>query len=634
MRRLEPGRLSIWFAFSHAFSLRLAVSPPEGGDWQKEFAPDESLQYQLLRAGERLYFAWLDVELEHPLPAETRVPYAIELGLDGDWQNLIDLAPQLLYPGQDTLSLEVPGTVDSLLHGSCRKPHHDSMDGLVAADQLVGELLGGTCETLPSRPSLLLMSGDQIYTDDVAGPVLQAIHQTIESLGVYSEDLSSVGAASMNESDAIHGNAEHYYQRLSLLPEEEIAKSWYQKMVKGARKPVFTSVASDNHLITLAEHLAMYLLVWSPNVWRHLGERTVPNKLLPEHRERYANELKLIDEFCAGLPKVQRLMAHVSVAMIFDDHDVTDDWNLNLDWREAAYGNDFSRRIIGNALLSYLICQGWGNKPENFTHLTDALKVCLRSPGSTDHDDLITELLAFQGWDYTWKTSPELVVLDTRTRRWPSEESAIQPSGLLDWEAITDLQQKLYGKPAVLLVSAGPIFGVKLIELIQHSFARIGKPLVVDAENWMGHPGTAEAILNVFLHSKTPQNFVILSGDVHYSFVYDVELRLRDEGPDIWQICSSGIKNEFPRKLLDVLDIMNRWLYSPRSPLNFFTRRRRMKVVPRKPDGLAHGRRLLCGSGIGVLELDPEGRPWRIRQLLSDGQMVGFDRMEDHAQYR
>ena len=90
----------------------------------------------------------------------------------------------------------------------------------------------------------------------------------------------------------------------------------------------------------------------------------------------------------------------------------------------------------------------------------------------------------------------------------------------------------------------------------------------------MGHSGTAEAILNVFLHSKTPQNFVILSGDVHYSFVYDVN-RLRDQGPDVWQICSSGIKNEFPRKLLDVLDIMNRWLYSPSSPLNFFTRRRK-----------------------------------------------------------
>ncbi len=41
----------------------------------------------------------------------------------------------------------------------------------------------------------------------------------------------------------------------------------------------------------------------------------------------------------------------------------------------------------------------------------------------------------------------------------------------------------------------------------------------------MAHPGSAHAILNIFRHRKTPHNFIILSGDVHYSFVYDVELR-------------------------------------------------------------------------------------------------------------
>ena len=534
LRRLEPSRLSLWFAFSRACDLRLTIEYPDANAWTHTFNKNAGEGYELLQAGEHLFFGWLDVELETPLPSETRIPYAVELEVGNNWQDIAALAPHLLYGGQNTLSLEVPGTVDSLLHGSCRKPHHDSKDALVAADHLVGDLLSGTCETLQTRPSLLLMSGDQIYTDDVAGPVLHAIHQTIELLGIYSEDLSAVGAASMDESDAIHGNAEHYYQRLNVLPEEEIAKSWYQKIVKGARKPVFTSVASDNHLITLAEHLAMYLLVWSPTLWKRLGPRSLPAALPQEFRARYEQEFSLINGFCDGLPQVQRLLAHVSVAMIFDDHDVTDDWNLNLDWRDAAYGNDFSRRIIGNALVSYLICQGWGNKPENFAPLRGDLQAALREPGGSAHDELITNLLDFQGWDYTWKTSPELVVLDTRTRRWPSDESAIRPSGLLDWEAITDLQQILYGKPSVLLVSAGPIFGVKLIELIQHIFARLGKPLLVDAENWMGHSGTAETILNVFLHSKTPQNFVILSGDVHYSFVYDVELRLRDQGPDVW----------------------------------------------------------------------------------------------------
>jgi len=225
------------------------------------------------------------------------------------------------------------------------------------------------------------------------------------------------------------------------------------------------------------------------------------------------------------------------------------------------------------------------------------------------------------------------VVIDTRTQRWHSEYAARRPSGLMDWEALTDLQHTLRGLPAVLLVSPAPIFGVKLIEAIQRVFTWFGHPLMVDAENWMAHPGAAGAILNIFRHRRTPQHFVVLSGDVHYSFVYDVELRGRVRGPDIWQICSSGVRNGFPPRLLAVLDHANRWLYSPRSPLNWFTRRRRMRVIPRKPEGVAHGRRLLNGSGIGLVELDAEGVPWRVRELLADGRELFFNRREEESHW-
>ena len=203
----------------------------------------------------------------------------------------------------------------------------------------------------------------------------------------------------------------------------------------------------------------------------------------------------------------------------------------------------------------------------------------------------------------------------------------------MDWESLTDLQYQIKGMPAILLVSPTPIFGVKLIEVIQRMFSWIGKPLMVDAENWMAHPGSAYAILNIFRHPHTPRHFVVLSGDVHYSFVYDVELRGQDKGPHIWQICSSGLRNQFPSTLLDWLDRANRWLYSPRSPLNWLTRRRRMRIVPRKPEGTPHGRRLLNGSGIGLVELDHEGTPWRISCLLAGGRTVRFVRREDESRW-
>ena len=50
-------------------------------------------------------------------------------------------------------------------------------------------------------------------------------------------------------------------------------------------------------------------------------------------------------------------------------HDVTDDWNLTADWERTAYGHPFSKRIIGNALVAYLLCQAWGNDHDKLNPL-------------------------------------------------------------------------------------------------------------------------------------------------------------------------------------------------------------------------------------------------------------------------
>lgn len=101
--------------------------------------------------------------------------------------------------------------------------------------------------------------------------------------------------------------------------------------------------------------MAMYLLVWSPTCWTLIAPQ--PPTLTAERRQRYALEQSRIDAFKAGLGGVGRALAHLPSLMIFDDHDVTDDWNLSAQWEETAYGHPFSKRIIGNALLAYLLCQ-------------------------------------------------------------------------------------------------------------------------------------------------------------------------------------------------------------------------------------------------------------------------------------
>lgn len=610
LRRLEPGRLVLWLVASRELSLQLWLQPEDQA--QQTHALDEHCQQ--LPLGRHAVLHLIDLPLEQALPQDQRIAYDLQIIDSAGAKGMRDWAPHLLYDGVEHADFVLRARVDHLLHGSCRKPHHAATDGLLCADRLLAEP-----HDARQRPALLLMSGDQVYVDDVAGPLLCAIHQLIARLGLFDEFLQG---AVVEDSQALYANPVGYYQRADLLPAVKSNQTLRDKFFGGVEKPVFTSSSADNHLVTFAEMIAMYLLVWSPLPWTLISEEQPA--LDEEQQQRYARERERIDAFRQTLGQAARTFAHLPTLMIFDDHDVTDDWNLSARWEQTAYGHPFSKRIIGNALLAYLLCQGWGNNPDVFDEPLQAFADLLQQR-QNEHlraaaqDALIDQLLHFEQWHYVLPTTPALLVLDTRTRRWRSEGRLSKPSGLMDWEALCDFQQALLDHPSCIIVSPAPMFGVKLIEGIQKLFTYAGHPLMVDAENWMAHRGAASVMLNIFRHSRTPGDFVILSGDVHYSFVYRVSIRHKRASPTIWQITSSGIKNEFPARLLDWLDRLNRWLYAPWSPLNWLTKRRRMRVTPLIPDRSRSGERLWNGAGLGQVFFDEQGRPKRILQLNADG---------------
>lgn len=620
LRHTTLDRLVLWLVGSSPLTIRMRLNQDSSPEPLFDRVLTEK-ELTRVRVGTSAYLYLIDLGLEHALPLNTRIEY--DLGISGSefssqgseeesW--IGDWAPHLCMPGESRPDFMIKDRVDRLIHGSCRRPHSFSADGLVRADQLLQQTQGDSAK----RPALMLMTGDQIYADDVAGPMLRAIHELIDCLGLYEEVLTG---SVVNDSKDLRNNPETYFHREKLLPDIRSNEALIERFFGGVRKPVFTTANAQNHLISLAEVMAMYLLVWSPVCWR-LIDVTQP-VLSGENTNTYLEQQAVIDEFVSGLPRASRALAHLPNYMIFDDHDVTDDWNLSALWEATTYEHPFARRIVGNALIAYLLCQGWGNNPDAFGNILPSVQVLSDSAEqegvycSSLQDSLIDELLQFERWHYTLATSPRIVVLDSRTRRWRSELNRARPSGLMDWEALTEFQQDLIGQKSVVVVSPTPMFGVKLIESIQKVFTFFGKPLVVDAENWMAHRGAANVLLNIFQHSRTPENFVILSGDVHYSFAYDVRLRYRPDRPRIWQITSSGIKNEFPHSLLEWLDRMNRWLYAPWSPLNWFTQRRRMRVTPRMPEGREAGERLWNHAGIGLVDLDEEGSPIGIEQLNS-----------------
>ena len=197
LRRVEPERVCIWIATSKSATVKAHIYRLR--DLQNN---DDSVigtgATKTLRLGQMLHVALvmaLPVRDNHHdrFPADEILAYDIEIFLENDSQGmrLNDLGllageSSIAYSNQINIPLptfilsgndHIPSTI---LHGSCRKLHAEGEDCLAAAD----EIIGATVEDITRRPRALFLTGDQIYADDVASPLIQQLTKFgIELLG-------------------------------------------------------------------------------------------------------------------------------------------------------------------------------------------------------------------------------------------------------------------------------------------------------------------------------------------------------------------------------------------------------------------------------------------------------------------
>lgn len=305
LRRISPTRLVMWLVASRPLAMSLVLRP--GDRDEQRFNVND--HHQRLPIGRHAFIYLIDVRLPQALPTDERIEYDLRIQTtQGEWQALPDWAPWLCYEGAAYPAFVIASRHHRLMHGSCRKPHHASADGLVRADQFLSERQQAPTEW----PAWLLMTGDQVYVDDVAGPMLRAAHTLIERLGLVDELLEG---ATVKDSQALYAAPESYYQREALLPDINSNVALRERFFGGVKKPVFTSANASNHLMTLAEMLAMYCLVWSPVPWQIM----TPDEpaLNAKDAENYRQEQAIVDDFVAGLPQCARLLAHLPSLMIF-----------------------------------------------------------------------------------------------------------------------------------------------------------------------------------------------------------------------------------------------------------------------------------------------------------------------------
>jgi hypothetical protein len=286
-----------------------------------------------------------------------------------------------------------------------------------------------------------------------------------------------------------------------------------------------------------------------------------------QHKERYHEQLRDIDQFQQTVSKVRRLLANIPTYMIFDDHDITDDWNISLEWKQQVHDAPLGRHTIANGLAAYWAFQGWGNDPSRFDQsFITAMKQYFKGfhVGEPSYKNWLLTLEEFQSWHFTAPTTPLTLFLDTRTLReydstpkqvkWMNllEEAAQTPKliGEKGWELIDQtLHDSGWNKEAPLIIaSPTPLYGIGIIESFLkyniYPFRALGVPVhyKLDFEAWKYN---IEGFSSFLKHLKEwkPSECIILSGDVHYASTVKADVEISNEQLTIYQLTSSPMKN-------------------------------------------------------------------------------------------
>ena len=239
-------------------------------------------------------------------------------------------------------------------------------------------------------------------------------------------------------------------------------------------------------------------------------------------------------------PHIRWLLSTVPTAMIFDDHDIHDDWNTSKTWVEDMRATGWwDERIVGG-FSSYWLYQHMGNLSP--AHLAeDGLHDRLR--GAEDGWEILSDFafradreVAGTRWSYCRDFGrTRLVMIDSRAGRVldPPQDRSMLDRGEWEWfeaHARGRFDHLLIGTSLPLLLAPGLHYLESWNEAVCNG--AWGKPAALagekvrqalDLEHWAAFGSSLERVVALMREVGTgadaPASIIALSGDVHHAYL-------------------------------------------------------------------------------------------------------------------
>lgn len=273
-------------------------------------------------------------------------------------------------------------------------------------------------------------------------------------------------------------------------------------------------------------------------------------------------------------PEIRWLLATVPSTMIFDDHDLCDDWNISESWVAEMRARPWWDRRVTGAFMSYWLYQHLGNlAPPELAD--DRLLAEIRADA-----DGGSRLRAFarmadresaaSRWAYHRDFGrTRLVVIDSRAAR-VLRDGARDMVDAEEWAWITEHARGEFDH--LILASTLPVFmlhGVHHLEAWNEAVcdgawgrraARAGERLrrALDLEHWpafhrsFGH--LVDLLRDVAAGPSPPSTITLIGGDVHHAYIAAVTLP-GDPPTRVHQVVCSPFRNPLSRAERTVIRI-------------------------------------------------------------------------------